>query len=95
MHLDPLALDEIAQVGPGGNFLTSDLTLRFFRQAYYSSRIFPNLTLEQWQARGSPQAADSVRHHTRQLLDGLHAPQDHVDLLARGQSFIDTVAIRP
>jgi trimethylamine--corrinoid protein Co-methyltransferase len=91
---EALALDEIAQVGPGGSFLTSDLTLRLFRQAYYSSRIFPNLTLEQWQARGSPQAADLIRRHTRQLLDGLYAPEDHVDLLARGQSFIDTAAIR-
>jgi trimethylamine--corrinoid protein Co-methyltransferase len=91
---EALALDEIVQMGPGGSFLTSDLTLRFFRQAYYSSRIFPNLTLEQWQAWGSPQAADLVRRHTRQLLDGLRAPEDHVDLLARGQSFIDTVARR-
>jgi len=92
---EALALDEIAQVGPGGSFLTSDLTLRFFRQAYYSSRIFPNLTLEQWQARGSPQAADLLRRHTRQLLDGLQAPEDHIELLAQGQSFIDTMAIRP
>jgi trimethylamine--corrinoid protein Co-methyltransferase len=92
---EALSLEEIKHVGPGGSFLTSDQTLKLFRQAYYSSRIFPNLTLEQWQARGCPQAADLLRRHTRQLLDGLGAPEDHVELLARGQAFIDALGIRP
>ncbi len=36
-----VALDEIAQVGPGGSFLLSDSTLESFRKAYYRSNIFP------------------------------------------------------
>ena len=38
LDADAVALDEIAQVGPGGNFLTSPLTLKHFRRAYYRSR---------------------------------------------------------
>lgn len=87
---DAVALDEIAQVGPGGNFLTSDLTLKLFRQAYYRSDIFPALTLDEWQTRGQPQAQDLVRRHTRQLLNELDAPEGHADLMAKGQSFIKT-----
>jgi len=85
---DAVALDEIAQVGPGGNFLMSDLTLKNFRQAYYRSDTFPNLTMEEWQAQGSPRADDLVRSHTRELLNRAKAPEDHAELMARGQEFI-------
>jgi trimethylamine--corrinoid protein Co-methyltransferase len=89
-----VALDEIAQVGPGGNFLTADLTLKLFRQASYRSAIFPSLTLEEWLSRGSPKAEDQVRHYTCQLLNDLDGPQDHAALMARGQTFIDSLAAR-
>jgi trimethylamine:corrinoid methyltransferase-like protein len=82
-------LDEIAQIGPGGSFLTSDLTLKLFRQAYHHSDIFPKLTLEDWQARGCPRAEDLVRQHCRQLLNEAVAAEDHADLIARGEAFID------
>jgi trimethylamine--corrinoid protein Co-methyltransferase len=88
------ALDEIAQVGPGGNFLTSDLTLKLFRRAYYRSDIFPSLTLEEWRARGCPRAEDRVRDYTRQLLEQLPAPDDHADLMAQGEAFIRPFAAR-
>jgi trimethylamine--corrinoid protein Co-methyltransferase len=88
------ALDEIAQVGPGGSFLTSGLTLKLFRRAYYRSRIFPALTLEEWQARGCPRADDLLRSYTRRLIDGLKPPDDHADLMARGEAFIHATTHR-
>jgi len=83
-----VALDEIDQVGPGENFLTSATTLKLFRKAYYVSDIFANLTLEEWQAQGYPQAADLLRRYTRQLIDKLVAPEDYEDLMGRGEAFI-------
>jgi trimethylamine--corrinoid protein Co-methyltransferase len=83
-----VALDEMAQVGPGGSFLTSNLTLRLFRRAYLQSGIFPNLTLEEWRARGCPRADDLVRAYTRRLLDQAEAPADHMALLEKGEAFI-------
>jgi trimethylamine--corrinoid protein Co-methyltransferase len=83
-----LALDEIAEVGAGGNFLISDLTLKHFRKAYYRSEIFPNLTMEEWLDRGSPQTVDELRRYTRQLLDEARPPEDHTELMARGEAFI-------
>ncbi len=83
-----LALDEIAEVGPGGNFLMSPQTLKHFRTAYFRSPLLPPLTLEDWQARGSPRAEKVLREHTRQLLDGLRPPEDHESLQARGEVFI-------
>lgn len=82
------ALDEIGAVGPGGDFLTSRLTLTHFRQACYRSDIWPNLTMEEWQDKGRPRAGTLLRDHTRQLLQGLVPPDDHAELMARGEAFI-------
>jgi trimethylamine--corrinoid protein Co-methyltransferase len=90
---DPRAiLSEIGEVGPGGNFLISDQTLRHFRQAYYRSEIFPLLTLEDWQKCGCPRAIDLVKTHAQQLLEELKAPEDCEDLMARGREFISAFA---
>ena len=87
-------LDEIAEAGPGGNFLTSDLTLKRFRQAYYQSDIFPQLTLEEWQEKGCRRADDVLRRYTKELIDNLTAPADHGDLMERGEAFIRKLKIQ-
>jgi trimethylamine--corrinoid protein Co-methyltransferase len=82
------AVDEIQAVGAGGDFLTSGLTLRNFRQAVYQSEVWPNLTLEEWQSKGSPRAEEQLRRYTRQLLNQVRPPEDYADLIARGEAFI-------
>ncbi len=81
-------LEEIAEAGPGGSFLTSGLTLERFRQAYFQGSIFPRLSLEEWESRGSPGAGDWLRRYTVQLVEGLDAPADSADLIARGEAWI-------
>jgi trimethylamine--corrinoid protein Co-methyltransferase len=83
-------LEEIARIGPGGDFLTTKSTLKHLRQAYYESSIFANLTLEAWEARGRPRAGDLLRQHTARLLQTLHAPEDQEELLAQGRAFIQS-----
>jgi trimethylamine:corrinoid methyltransferase-like protein len=79
---------EIAEVGPGGDFLTADLTLRLFREAAFRSPVFPRLSLEAWQEKGNPRAEDILRKHTVELMAAHPAPPDRADLLARGEAFI-------
>jgi trimethylamine--corrinoid protein Co-methyltransferase len=81
-------IGEISKAGPGGSFLMSDLTLKSFRSAYYTSEIFPRLTLEQWQAKGAPKAVRFLRQYTKDLLAELEGAEDHSELLARGHEFI-------
>ena len=80
--------EEIAKTGPGGNFLTSDLTYHRFSKAYFQSEIFPQLTLEDWQTRGCPQADALLRRYTTEIISGLKAPDDHAELMAKGLEFI-------
>ncbi len=83
-----LGFEEIAQRGPGGNFLDSDLTLQLYRRAYYESAVFPRLGLEQWQARGRPRTEDLLRQRTLLLLETASPPEDHAELISLGESFI-------
>lgn len=85
---EALGLAEIAEVGPGGNYFTADLTLRHFREAAFNSPVFPRLTLEAWQAAGQPRAEDVLRRHTVALLASHAAPPDHGELLERGEAWI-------
>jgi trimethylamine--corrinoid protein Co-methyltransferase len=89
LDAEALGMAEIAEVGPGGNFLTADLTLRRFREAAFQSPVFPRLSLEAWQEMGNPRAEDILRRHTVELMAAHPAPPDRADLLARGEAFIE------
>jgi trimethylamine:corrinoid methyltransferase-like protein len=82
------ALSDIDSIGPGGNFLMSDLTFELCRKVNFGSSIWPNLSLDQWQAEGSPKADELLRMRTREILNDLAAPEDHADIIARGEAFI-------
>ncbi len=82
------ALSEIEGIGPAGNFLMADLTVALCRETNFGSSIWPNLTLDQWQAEGEPRADKLLRMRTHDLMDDLPVPDDHADILARGETFI-------
>ena len=83
-----VGLDEIEQAGPGGNFLMSPTTLKRFRQAYYTSPIFPRWSMEKWQKQGSPTVDQTLRSHTLALLADLPVPEDHDELIRKGEWLI-------
>ena len=82
------SLGEIDLIGPAGNFLAAPSTRLNFRRAYYASPTFPRWGMEKWQAQGRPQASDSLRQRTQQLLSSLPLPADHYELIERGEKFI-------
>lgn len=85
---ETVALDEIKAMGPGGNFLVTDQTVKLCRETNFSIGIWPYLALDDWEAAGKPKADDILRQHTRDLLDNLTAPEDHDELIAKGEEFI-------
>jgi trimethylamine--corrinoid protein Co-methyltransferase len=90
---EELDLDTVADRGPGGSFLTSMLTMKSFRGAYYESKLSPRIGLEEWEERGRPRYADLLREHTRELLESPTTLDDHDDLIAKGEAFIKASGI--
>lgn len=86
-----LGLAEIERIGPGGSFLESELTTTLFKSAYYDNPLTPHWSLERWQARGQPKFVDWVRERTVQLLAEATPPDDHDDLIERGEAFISGI----
>jgi trimethylamine--corrinoid protein Co-methyltransferase len=88
---ESVTLNEIETIGPGGNFLAADQTVKLCRKTNFTAGIWPYLTLDQWQAEGKPKADDLLRQHTRDFLNNLTAPDDHDELIAKGEAFITKV----
>lgn len=85
---ESLDLEEIIRRGPGGSYLDADLTLKLYRKAYHESKVFPRIGLEKWEERGHPQIIDLLRQHTRKLLETSQPPEDHAELIAKGNAFV-------
>jgi len=85
---DTLNLSEIEAIGPGGNFLVAEQTIELCRGLHYSDSIWPFLSLDQWQTGKHPNADAVLRRHTCELLDNSSPPEDHDDVIAKGEAFI-------
>ena len=86
------AVDEIFKVGPGRSFLNQPSTLKNYRNGYYVSRVYPRYSMENWQKAGEPPARQVLREKTQALLANLPIPEDHADLLGRGEEFIQNIS---
>ncbi|HCY86990.1 MAG TPA: hypothetical protein DHV36_17800 [Desulfobacteraceae bacterium] len=83
-----VGFDDVDTMGPGGNYLMSKLTARDFRTSQFSSRIWPYTSLDNWRSGGEKTSAQALKEKTCDLLNTLTLPEDHDDLLARGETFL-------
>jgi len=83
-----VGLSDISKIGPGGDFLLSDLTAQHFRDSRFSSAIWPFLSLDKWTERGAPTADRVLKERTCDLLSYPQAPDDRQALLAKGEDFL-------
>lgn len=67
---DTLALDAIRAAGPGGSFLSSDHTVRHFRQELYFPALFRRQTIDQWLASGGRMAHEVAHERVKSILSG-------------------------
>jgi trimethylamine--corrinoid protein Co-methyltransferase len=81
-------VSEIAKVGPGGNFLNQPSTLKNYKNGYYASSVYPHYSMEKWQEAGSPTARQVLREKTQDLMASAPAPDDHEELMGKGEEFI-------
>jgi len=85
---EAVGLPEIADIGPAGDFLVSNLTAKYFRASQFSSTIWPFLSMEKWQEKGEPAPEEILRKKTCDLLGNPTPPNDSKDLLSRGEEFL-------
>ncbi len=83
-----VGLSDILEQGPGGHFLSTKLTLKHVRQAYYKSPIYPRITFEEWGKLDQPDAVRMLKEYTRDLVETSVAPDDQEELVKKGEAFI-------
>lgn len=69
---ESLLLDMIHEVGPGGEYLTSDHTLKRFRD-FWRPTLFSRHRMADWAGRGSKRLADRLREKTVAIME-THQP---------------------
>jgi len=69
-----LATDVIDQVGPGGNFLAEDHTLRHFRSEFWFPRLIDRSRRETWEKHGSKTLGQRVRVKVIEIIEHFQPP---------------------
>jgi trimethylamine--corrinoid protein Co-methyltransferase len=70
---DTLAVDVIAQVRPGGHFISTEHTLRHFRQVLWQPELQERDDYTGWEAKGRKTLSDRVRAKVLRILE-THQP---------------------
>ncbi|HLO14766.1 MAG TPA: trimethylamine methyltransferase family protein [Anaerolineales bacterium] len=83
-----VGLDEIHKVGPGKGFVSAPTTLKKYKNGYYVSPIFPRWSMEKWIEAGQPHVQTKLSQYAVEFLRDLPAPEDHEELMRKGQEFI-------
>jgi trimethylamine--corrinoid protein Co-methyltransferase len=81
-----LALELIHQVGPGGDFLATEHTLKNFR-SFWQPALFNRRRIHEWQDKGSKRLADQLREKTVSLI-AAHQPEPLPDSLKDELAYI-------
>ena len=78
-----MAYEAIKEVGPGGNYLMSDHTLRFIRNEYFQSNGVSDKTdRNDWENNGSLDARERARRIAKNILSAPEEPKIHPDIAA-------------
>ncbi|MCP4720643.1 MAG: hypothetical protein GY860_14415, partial [Desulfobacteraceae bacterium] len=85
---EAVGFSDISDIGPGGNYLLSNLTGKHFRESQFSSTIWPFLTLDKWKKMGEPTADKILNDKTCELMNNLMRPKDHDEIISKGEAFL-------
>jgi trimethylamine--corrinoid protein Co-methyltransferase len=93
--LDPIVVDDaslaveaIAEVGPGGHFFGIQHTQDRFRNAFFAPMVSDWRNFESWEEAGSPTAGDHASRLVRELLDAYQQPAMPPEAAAELDDFV-------
>jgi len=75
INKETLALDEINRFGIGGNFLTSETTMQFLRQAYHRPQVFYRKRMSEWLSEGAKDALERGHEKVEEILRSEESPR--------------------
>jgi trimethylamine--corrinoid protein Co-methyltransferase len=81
------AEEAVEQFAEEGHFLMAPSTLERYKNACYPS-LFPKIGLEKWVELEKPRADALVRERARELLASAPAPDDHDEILRKGEELL-------
>ena len=84
-------LQEIARVGHGGDYLTSEQTLAALDRINNSHKIWSSLSLEAWKEQNMPSAEEEFIDYTQDLYTrAIKSSEDMVDIIKKGEEYIES-----
>ncbi len=89
-NLDDNSIDiqEIKEIGPGGNFLTSKQTLQSLPLLRAKpAELWENLTFEKWEDTGKPKAENILREKTLEMINHPVVPPDQEEIVSLTEKF--------
>lgn len=83
-----LAVEAIAEVGPGGHFFGIEHTQDRFRDAFFAPMVSDWRNFESWELAGSPNATSHASRLVRELLDAYQPPAMDPQVAAELDDFV-------
>jgi trimethylamine--corrinoid protein Co-methyltransferase len=77
-----LGVEVIRDVGPGGNFMMHDHTLKHFRDQIWEPSILNHKNYDRWKEEGSKELRELINEHTRYILEN-HKPQSLSEVIRK------------
>jgi trimethylamine--corrinoid protein Co-methyltransferase len=74
LESDRIGMEVIRRVGPGGNFLAEEHTLRFYRKEQWQPKFFNRDNVEVWQTKGGKGFGEIATEKAREILR-THKPE--------------------
>ena len=68
MATAPDTMSPLVQVGPGGNYLTHDHTLRHMRGEFFMPQVADRMRMDSWRASGSSDARERANQIASEIL---------------------------
>ncbi len=69
-------------------YVSAPTTLKKYKNGYYVSPIFPRWSMEKWLDAGQPHAQKWLKDYSVEFLKTLPVPEDHDELIGKGEEFI-------
>lgn len=67
---ETLAEEVICEVGPGGQYLTHEHTLKHFKTEFWVPELMSRDNISLWESKGKPQLADNLNNEGQVHFEG-------------------------